>query len=109
MNNKRTKNKRTSRRNKTSFAESQKHFNDCMVTVLSKLLEKYSAEGSVVQSLTLMPQLMTVEAFNPATNKKKLNNLLEITISIYKRGTRLGSIRIDVCEYTVHLSPFDYH
>ena len=83
-------NKRTSKRNKAVFAESQKHFSDCMVTKLPKLLEKYSAEDSIVQSLILMPQLMAVDAFNPATNKKKLKNLLETTVAIYKRGTRSG-------------------
>ena len=83
-------NKRTSKRNKAIFAESQKHFSDCMVTKLPKLLEKYSAEDSIVQSLISMPQLMAVDSFNPASNKKKLKNLLEMTVAIYKRGTRSG-------------------
>ena len=85
-------NKRTSKRNKATFAESQKHFSDCMVTQLPRLLDKYSAEDSVVQSLILMPQFMSLDRFNPATNKKKLKNLLKMTIAIFKRGTRFGLV-----------------
>jgi len=58
-----------------------------MVTALPKLLDKYSAEDSIVQLLILMPKLMTLDRFNPATSKKKLKNLLKMTIAIFKRGT----------------------